>query len=131
MEKHFSPVRGYEQNIIEWVLSRDGMPTDPSLLFKIRLCVEEAVVNVASYAYGNSDGFLDVAVSISDDMLVINLKDAGVPFNPLQMKDPDITLSAGEREIGGLGILLCKKIMDSVEYEYVEGCNSLTMKLKK
>ena len=60
-------------------------------------------------------------------MLTILLKDAGVPFNPLEKEDPDVTLSAEDREIGGLGIFLCKKLMDHIEYKYEDGCNVLTM----
>ena len=59
--------------------------------------------------------------------LIITLRDAGKPFDPLAKEDPDITLSAEERKIGGLGIFLCKKLMDSVRYEYKDGCNIFTM----
>ena len=62
--------------------------------------------------------------------LSIEIKDAGTPFNPLAREDPDITASAEERNIGGLGIFLCKKLMDEIKYEYRDGCNILTMKKK-
>jgi anti-sigma regulatory factor (Ser/Thr protein kinase) len=61
-------------------------------------------------------------------VLSIELRDAGKPFNPLDNPDPDITLGAEERQIGGLGIFLCKKMMDEVSYRYTDGCNVLTMK---
>ena len=61
-------------------------------------------------------------------LLTVTLKDAGKKFNPLEMPDPDVNLPLEEREIGGLGIFLCKQFMDEVEYRYEEGCNILTMK---
>ena len=63
-----------------------------------------------------------------DRVSSIELRDAGKPFNPLDNPDPDITLGAEERQIGGLGIFLCKKMMDEVSYRYTDGCNVLTMK---
>ena len=63
-------------------------------------------------------------------MLTIKVIDKGVPFNPLEAPEPDITLTAEEREIGGLGIFLCKKMMDEVSYAYDDGCNILTMQKK-
>ncbi len=63
-------------------------------------------------------------------MLTIELRDAGTPFNPLEREDPDINQKAEEREIGGLGIFLCKKMMDSIEYRYEDGNNVLTMTKK-
>ena len=63
-------------------------------------------------------------------MLTIVLRDAGVPFNPLERPDPDVTLSAEDREIGGLGIFLCKQLMDHIEYKYEDGCNVLIMRKK-
>ena len=60
----------------------------------------------------------------------ILFEDAGVPFNPLDKDDPDITLSAEDRPIGGLGIFLCKQMMDHVEYHYEDGCNVLIMEKK-
>ena len=61
-------------------------------------------------------------------ILTIELRDAGVPFNPLEKEYPDVTLDANERPIGGLGIYLCKQMMDSISYRYEEGNNVLVMK---
>ena len=75
---------------------------------------------------------LEAGTSLDHESLIltIELRDAGVPFNPLEVPDPDITLPANEREIGGLGIYLCKKMMDSIDYHYVDGNNVLTMMKK-
>ena len=95
----------------------------------LSVAIEEVFVNVARYAYRGSQG--DVALAIGFDgegrTVTMRLSDKGVPFDPLKRPDPDITLSAEEREIGGLGIFITKKTMDSVEYAYENGENRLTM----
>ena len=106
------------------------MPNDPDLRFKIELSVEEAVENVVHYAYEGGIGWLEAGTSLDNESLVltIELRDAGVPFNPLEKADPDVNLSADQREVGGLGIYLCKKMMDSIEYRYEDGNNVLIMR---
>ena len=96
------------------------------------VAIEEAFVNVARYAYKNGDG--DVVFGIGFDKesrnITFRMRDKGVPFDPLKKPDPDITLSAEQREIGGLGIFITKKTMDSVEYSFENGENILTMTKK-
>ena len=96
---------------------------------QIDVAVEELFVNVAHYAYAPETG--DVTVSIDTEntpgKAVITLKDIGVPFDPTAKEDPDVTLSAAERQIGGLGIYMVKKSMDSLEYAYEDGCNIVTI----
>ena len=128
MHKRFDPIEGLSAIIIDAVMSSEDMPSDEGLLFKLRLAVEEAVENIVNYAYSDGAGYLEADTSVKDGVLSIVLQDAGVPFNPLDKEDPDITLSAEDRPIGGLGIFLCKKLMDSVEYEFVNGCNKLTIR---
>ena len=73
------------------------------LLFKIRLSVEEVVENVVRYAYEKGLGWMEIAVDrVPETILTIKLRDAGVPFNPLDKEDPDLTLSAEDRPIGHL-----------------------------
>lgn len=129
MYKRFDPIHDKSAEIIEFIMSSDDMPHDESLLFKIRLSVEETVENVVRYAYKGGIGWMEAGTSLSPDglLLTIVLRDAGVPFNPLERPDPDISLGIDEREIGGLGIFLCKQMMDQVSYRYEEGCNILTM----
>lgn len=106
---------------------------NPAVSFNLNVALEEAVVNVINYAYpqdGREYTFtLDVqAVSEKDDILLtFTLKDQGIQFDPTQAKDADTTLSAQEREIGGLGIYLVRQLMDGVSYQYVDGTNVLTM----
>ena len=95
----------------------------------ICVAIEEVFVNVAHYAYGDGEG--DVTFTIDFDKetrnVTFQMADKGVAFDPLNKPDPDITLSAEEREIGGLGIFITKKTMDTVTYAYENGENILTM----
>lgn len=95
---------------------------------QIELAIEEAYINIAKYAYGDKTGEAWLKVSFEGDEFTFELKDKGTPYDPLQKQDPDITLSAEERPIGGLGIFLVKKTMDSVSYVYENSQNILTMK---
>ena len=83
--------------------------------------------NIVSYAYKDGNGFVEVGTRIEDGVLEISFKDAGVRFNPLEKEDPDITLAIEDRPIGGLGIFLCKQMMDDIRYTYENGENRLTM----
>ena len=95
----------------------------------ICVAVEEVFVNVAHYAYPDSEGDLALCFAFDDAerAVTIRVADKGVPFDPLKKPDPDITLSAEDREIGGLGIFIAKKTMDSLSYSYENGENILTM----
>lgn len=130
MKKLFNPIKDKSAEIIEFLMASPDMPQDEGLQFKIRLSIEETVENVVRYAYEDSVGWMEVGTELDPEglMLTITLKDAGKPFNPLDKPDPDVTLSAEDREIGGLGIFLCKQLMDEVAYQYADGCNILTMK---
>lgn len=127
MVTKFEPIAGKCGDIIEWYMASPDMPQDEGILFKIRLSIEEAVENVVQYAYDKGQGWLEAGTERKDGSLYIWIKDAGIPFDPLAKPDPDITLSAEERQIGGLGIFLCKQLMDSVNYSFENGCNILVM----
>lgn len=128
-KKRFNPITDKSSEIIDFLMASPDMPSDESLRFKLRLSIEEAVENVVCYAYEGGIGWLEVGTSLDHDSLIltIELRDAGVPFNPLEAPDPDVSLPANERKVGGLGIFLCKKMMDSINYRYVDGNNVLTM----
>ncbi|MBR2589938.1 MAG: SpoIIE family protein phosphatase [Clostridia bacterium] len=96
--------------------------------YHIEMAVDEIISNVARYAYDKQEGTVDIAVHSDEKCMCITVKDSGVPYNPLEKEDPDVTLSADERGIGGYGIYLVKKVMDEVEYRYENGCNILVMK---
>ena len=98
-------------------------------LMQINIAVEEVFVNIASYAYAPNTGDAVIQGEISSDPAAVRLTfiDRGIPYNPLEKKDPDVTLSAEERQIGGLGIFMTKKLMDKVDYAYRDGQNILTL----
>lgn len=105
---------------------------DVMLLNQIDLAVEEIFVNIAHYS-GADQAEVLCGYHVSGDgsgQLTMIFKDGGKPFNPLEREDPDLTLSAEERKIGGLGIFLTKKFMDSVEYEFADEMNVLKITKK-
>ena len=94
---------------------------------QIDLSVEEIFVNIANYAYPEGPGEAELCISEEDGVVSITFIDFGIPYNPLQRADPDITLSAEDRPIGGLGIFLVRKNMDSVHYRHEDGKNVFTV----
>jgi sigma-B regulation protein RsbU (phosphoserine phosphatase) len=99
--------------------------------FKLNLAIEEAVVNVMSYAYpAGTKGDVDIDAEANNEQLKFVISDSGTPFDPTTKGEVDTTLSAEERGIGGLGIHLIRQIMDSINYERVDGKNVLTLRKK-
>ena len=96
---------------------------------QIDISVEEIFVNIAQYAYPGRIGHADIQISGSsaDGRFIIVFRDRGIPYDPLRKSDPDITLGAEDRPIGGLGILMVKKNMDKLEYSRSGGENIFTM----
>lgn len=96
---------------------------------QIDIAVEEIFVNIASYAYADGNGTAHISIEPAKDgsYVSITFTDQGIPYNPLLREDPDVTLSAEERGIGGLGIFMVKKSMDDVKYIYENGSNILTI----
>lgn len=105
-----------------------------SVQVQLEVAIEEVYVNVAHYAYAPDTGEATITVDYENDTktVTVTVIDSGIEFNPLAKVDPDITLSAEDREIGGLGIYMVKKSMDSVSYERKDGQNifSMTKKIK-
>lgn len=96
-------------------------------LMQICVAVEEIFVNVAHYAYPGKNGDVSLSIDVKNSVATLVFTDSGIPFNPLEKDDPDITLSAEDRNIGGLGIFMVKKSMDEVRYERLEDRNVFTM----
>ncbi len=111
--------------------SLEGADCSPKCSMQIELAVEEIFSNICNYAYEGEegdDGKVTIRTRLTrEDAIEITFLDRGTPYDPLARKDPDVTLSAKEREIGGLGIFLTKKTMDSVTYEYRDGMNVLAI----
>lgn len=99
---------------------------------QLDVAVEELFVNIAQYAYHPDIGVATIRVEVQEEPLavIITFIDNGVPYDPLAKEDPDITLPAEERQIGGLGIYMVKKSMDDISYEYTNGQNILRIKKK-
>ena len=93
------------------------------------VAIEEIFVNIAHYAYGDGEGDVTLGIGFDEESrdITFRMTDKGAPFDPLKKPDPDITLPAEDREIGGLGIFITKKTMDTVSYAYENGENVLTM----
>ena len=107
-------------------LKRHGCP--PKTQRKIDVAAEEIFVNIAHYAYTSGAGSVTVRFSVEEGMVVVTFIDSGVPYDPLAKPDPDLTLPTQERPVGGLGIYMVKKSMDSVAYERRDGQNIFTMR---
>ncbi|WP_414732729.1 ATP-binding protein [Acetobacterium carbinolicum] len=103
---------------------------DMKMIFQVDLAVEEIYTNIAHYAYAPDDGKVIIQFDAYGDPSLVEIQfiDCGKPFNPLDNPDPDITLTAEERQIGGLGVLMVKKSMDEVDYRFEENKNILTIK---
>ena len=102
----------------------------PKAQMQIAVAVEEIFINIASYAYAPDKGKATVRVEVSEDPVTVTITfvDHGMPYDPLAREDPNISLPAEQRDAGGLGIFMTKKIMDDVIYEYKDGQNILTLK---
>lgn len=101
----------------------------PKARMQLLLAAEEAFVNVARYAYDGGDGEVTITADISGDppVATLTLTDAGTPYDPLQKPDPDTSLPAESRPIGGLGVYMMKRNVDTARYRYENGRNVLTL----
>ncbi|HIU59732.1 MAG TPA: ATP-binding protein [Candidatus Scatosoma pullistercoris] len=108
-------------------LEQSGCP--PKIQMQIDIAIDELFGNIAHYAYDPDVGPATVRVEVDEEpCVIITFIDNGVPYDPLGKEDPDITLSAEERGIGGLGVYMVKKSMDDISYEYRDGQNILRIK---
>lgn len=122
-----------EESVLEDVLSFTEKQLEAAgcpmkLVMPLTVAIEEMFVNIAKYAYPNGGGSMKYSVVQDGNSVTFCMTDSGVPFDPLAKPDPDTTLSAEERQIGGLGIFMMKKTMDEAHYERRDGENILTMK---
>lgn len=118
--------------LAEWLeMLGEELDIPMSSVFQLNLALEEAVVNVMTYAYPGQEG-MPVCLHVDNEsgILTFTLKDEGVPFDPTQKEEPDITLDIEDRPIGGLGIFLVNQYMSSVSYQRKAGENILTMTFK-
>ncbi len=115
----------------DWIVE---LATELALADKVRkqllIVADEVFTNIALYGYPKTDGDAKVVVSLdgATHELTLTFMDTGVPFNPLETQEPDVTAPAAERQIGGLGMFMVKRLMDSVAYEHRDNQNILTLK---
>ena len=130
-EKRFPAALDQLEAVQTFVLDQlKGCPYSERVRAQLDVAVEEIFVNIAHYAYPPDQpgwALIRCQVEQPSPQITIQFIDQGVPFNPLAKKDADITLSAEERRIGGLGILMVKRSMDKVDYAYEDGQNILTL----
>ena len=119
---------GRVTDFINEELEAQGCPLKAQM--QIDIAVEEIYVNIAHYAYHPEVGEATVRCAVGGDPLQVEIQflDSGTPYNPLAKEDPDTSLPAEERQIGGLGIYMVKKSMDHITYNYEDGKNVLTIK---
>ncbi|MCL2441310.1 MAG: ATP-binding protein [Treponema sp.] len=98
----------------------------PKVRNEIGLVTDEIFSNIARYAYTPNIGDAVIRVNVVNNEIIIEFEDSGIPYNPLENDDPDISVNIIDREIGGLGIFMTKKIMDNVKYEYKNNRNIFT-----
>ncbi len=116
-------------DFVDMVCEEVGM--DMAVAIQMNLAMEEAVVNVMSYAYpADTVGDVTIEAVTIADQLQFTITDSGIPFDPTTKDEVDTTLSAEERPIGGLGIHLVRQLMDSINYERIDGKNVLTLRKK-
>lgn len=113
----------------EWVEQLgEELGLDMSAVFQLNLALEEAVVNVMNYAYPGKTGMpINLTVCVDKPLVTFTLSDEGVPFDPTAKEEPDLTLRAEDRPIGGLGIFLVNQIMKDVVYQRDSNKNVLKM----
>ena len=101
------------------------------IVFNLNLVLEEAVVNIINYAYPKEEHeSIYLSARMHEGSIVLVLTDTGKEFDPTAAPEADVTLSADDRQIGGLGIFLIRQIMNEVKYERIEGKNVLTLEKK-
>lgn len=122
-------------DLIEFVISNLHTDVDSNRKFdmEIRLICEEVMTNTINYAYGQETGNIQVGYGwdSSQGMITIVVRDQGIAFDPTKKEDPDITLDIMERQIGGLGIFMVKKLSDSVVYSRETDTNTNQLEIKK
>lgn len=122
---HFQPIQGKSLDILATILKNEEVASADDVWRKLSVVVEELVLNIVDYA--NSD-YLDVEIIRDEKSITLRFHDGGIPFNPLEKEEPDFTIPLEDRKIGGLGIFMVIKYMDTVTYERTGEENILTVR---
>ena len=122
---HFQPIQGKSLDILATIIKNEEVASADDVWGKLSVVVEELVLNIVDYA--NSD-YLDVEIIRDEKSIILRFHDGGIPFNPLEKEEPDFTIPLEDRKIGGLGIFMVTKYMDTVTYERTGEENILTVR---
>ncbi len=131
MERTWPAKLEYLEEIRQFILAPVEETLSPKRGAHLDLAVEEIVVNICSYAYQIPPGEITVRLEETEDALAVDFIDNGVPFDPLAVEEPDVARPLQEREQGGLGILLVRRVMDEVHYRREKDRNCLRIVVKK
>ena len=130
-ERTLEAVIGNTGRVIDWINSGlDACGCPAKARAQIDVAVDELFSNIVRYAYPRESGSVTVRYDYQDGCFSVSFEDRGFHYNPMEKQDPDVSLPAEERGIGGLGIFLVKKTMDAMEYQRLNGCNILTIRKK-
>jgi len=129
-ELHIAADAGRLEEVLSFIQEQlDANDSPMQVTTQLLIAVEEIFVNIGYYAYapGTGDATITCEIDGEPKKAVITFIDSGTPYNPLEKEDPDITLAADDRKIGGLGIYMVKQTMDDMQYEYSDGKNILRL----
>lgn len=126
LKNDLSELKNLNRHLNHW--GRDtGLQADSIL--RINICLDELFTNIVSYGFKDDlEHIVKFTVHADNQILIINIEDDGIPFNPLEKIDPDFPANVESANIGGLGILIIRKLIDNIAYERTQGKNKLTMK---
>ncbi len=109
----------------------DGNCLRPEVRFAVNLALEEIVMNIITHGYkGRNDQIIRVEIALSLDEVTAQIEDSAPAFDPLQAPAPDTTAPLDQRQVGGLGVYLSKKLLDGLEYGYIGGKNRVDLRKK-
>jgi serine/threonine-protein kinase RsbW len=101
-------------------------------IYSLQLAADEAASNIIEHAYGGDSGAdLDIACDVQGEMIIITMHDTGAPFDPSKVKQPNLKADLSDRQIGGLGVYLMRKLMDEVHYESNARTGNLLTMIKR
>jgi len=126
LKNYLSELKALHQHLNNWG-GDIGLPADSIL--RINICLDELFTNIVSYGFDDDlEHIIIFTLSGDNNLVVINIEDNGIPFNPLEKIDPDFPDNVESANIGGLGIHIIRKLMDNVSYERKQGQNKLSMR---
>ena len=124
---HFDELPALQAAVSGFLEKNGGEEAD----FAANLAIEELVTNIIKYGYDDQgEHLIELSLALEDDVLTVEIRDDGHAFDPFDRAEPDITLPAAERDIGGLGIHFVRKMLDSCAYDRREGINVVTVTKK-